>query len=355
MIKCKALTHGVVVRNSGALVPCCVFIPDKEWNANVNNIVSVEDYRNSPQLQQLQYNLDHDIKDKQCKACWRLEDTESDSWRGMLNSQLHGEETLVEIRLGNVCNFRCYTCGPNSSSKIQADYTKLGIPFVAFDDWTKQDNSVALVNEFLSTASRVSILGGEPFYNKNFDKYLNVLRENKAIKEISITTNGSMVPFDKLEGIANLVLTFSIDAVGELSEYVRHDSTWSVVKANFEESIKRGIRTHAGLTLSLYNLFGLPETLEYLHSQNPAHIHFNFVDNPDFMSIECLPPCLLEDALEMLHGLDIDDANIEHAILSVGKNYTPAQLKKFIDYTKRFDNLRGTKLTSIAPQFSAIM
>ena len=360
-MKCKAVTNGIVFRNNGTIVPCCVFQPSKQWTQTIDmrHIKSVDNYYRSHQLKLLNDDFRKDYKNPQCKSCWQLEETGAASWRQICNSQLpdspEGKDMLVEVRLGNVCNFRCYTCSPTSSSKIQKDWLTLadGTLFkeITIKDWTKDEHNVKVVKEFLSRAKRISFMGGEPFLNKQLLHYLSPLVGDTNIEEISITTNGSFVPFNLLvENFSNLLLTFSIDAIDNLSEYVRFESSWLAVKANFEESIRRGIRTHVGLTLSLYNLFALPETLKYINSQKPNYIHFNFVNEPDFMSISQLPPYLMQKAIDMLHTLD-KNINIEHALSIVGSKYTPEKYKQFLEYTEKLDSLRGVSLSTFVPQY----
>lgn len=364
MIKCKAATNGVVIRNNGRLSPCCVFRDEPDWlqNVTIDKIKTVKEYFNLPQVLELQNNLNNDIQDPKCKTCWNLEKTGTGSWRMLCNNILPdsniGENMLVEIRLGNACNFRCYICRPVSSSKIQQDWIELADDRIFYNmeinDWTKNEDNVRLAREFLGNAKRVSILGGEPFFNKKLWQFLEPILNNKELDEVSITTNGSFIPFEKLSDIPNLLLSFSIDAIGPLSEYSRFDSEWAIVKQNFEQSVANtNIRTHASITISLYNLFALPETLNYIRQVNPHYVHFNFLSEPDYLSITNLHPALKGKAEEMLMSLLADDQNfrLKHALLVVGAEYTKEKFNTFLNYTKQLDSIRGVNLLDYVPEY----
>lgn len=363
MIQCRAISNGVVIKNNGVIVPCCVFKPDLSWSQSmtVEQIKTVENYFQTAQLGNLRDNLKNDIADSRCSQCWDLEKTGSSSWRKICNMQLplasEGEQMLVEIRLGNVCNFRCYTCFPTGSSKIQQDWTKINdnrlFREIEVNDWTKDSDNVSLANDFLSRARRISLMGGEPFVNKKIWEYLEPLRSRTDISEISITTNGSVLELDKLEGLPNLLLNFSIDAVGPLSEYVRLGSDWNIVRNNLEASIQNNVRTNVSITISVYNIFALPKTLEYLTNVSPNYIHFNFVTDPDFLAIDNLHPSLVNQAKEILFKMG-NDQNIKHAMSIVGSKYTETNFEKFLEYTKKLDNLRGVSLVDCVPEFKLL-
>jgi len=366
MIICKLLTNGAVIRNDGSIVPCCNFTADKNWTQtiNVNTIKTKKEYFNSELLSRLQENLKNGIQDDRCHQCWQMEESGTGSWRTICNAQVGDpppeEDILLELRLGTVCNFRCYTCSPSNSSKIWQDWVKLKdttiFPLPKLFEWTENPDALRLAMEFLKETKILSILGGEPLYNKNVWPLLDAIRERGSFKSVTIVTNGSFIPLEKLTNIPNLVLSFSIDAIGSTGEYVRFDSNWQIIKDNLERAIDSGIKVHTSTVISLYNLFALPNLFEYLESANPAYIHYTYVMVPDFMSISRLHPSLKDKAIKMLLDLCKNDKNhrLYHALAIVGTEYTEEKLSEFVEYTKRLDQIRGVNIIDHVPQYGPL-
>lgn len=112
----------------------------------------------------------------------------------------------LRISVTDRCNFRCKYCVPAS-------------PFAVIEH-----NKIARYEEILRVTklacelgiTKVRITGGEPFVRKNIFSFLEKLCAFESLKDISITTNGSLLTREKIENLISLGikrLNFSLDTL----------------------------------------------------------------------------------------------------------------------------------------------
>lgn len=112
----------------------------------------------------------------------------------------------LRISITDRCNFKCRYCIPSS-------------PFKVIDH-----EEIARYEEILKIAeiacelgiTKIRITGGEPFVRKGIFPFLEQLCTIKQLKDISITTNGSLLTRDKIEKLLLLGirrLNFSLDTL----------------------------------------------------------------------------------------------------------------------------------------------
>ena len=199
-----------------------------------------------------------------CNTCWEDESKGKQSKRQFYNNLIlnqygkkidfdkEPEQPLdLQIAIGNVCNLKCRSCTAVYSSKWlkEAKDRKMNIWTPEFRSdvhdfenskfWTDIDN-------WSKDVIRLEIMGGEPFYMKEFKRLIEKLIENGSSKNISLnlSTNGTI--FDKpliekiLTNFNSLGFNISIDGIGEHFDYIRHGNNWTNVKNNLD---------------SFYNLF----------------------------------------------------------------------------------------------------
>lgn len=199
-------------------------------------------------------NLLKGIQDSSCNFCWEAENKglasrrnryllkfDKESFSEYKNSK---KPSLVEINLGNECNFQCMYCGPKFSSQWYADIAKK--PYKLFNSKFEyaipiklqitKDDKFQLIQQYSSNTNRIDIIGGEPFYSKRFYELLELISSN----ELSITTNLSC-NYQQLDKFFQLTEKFkkvrfdvSLDATGEIAEFVRHGLNFK----KFDQNLK---------------------------------------------------------------------------------------------------------------------
>lgn len=199
---------------------------------------------------------------------------------------------IVEVYFDNVCNMSCVYCSDVFSSKIQQENIKFG----KFEDSKTGlliDNTYHKHSEFdrltesfwqwldenYETTRRFHILGGEPFYQKQFDQYIDFLynRSNPNL-EVNVISN-LMVDHDhfskKIELIKKVVaqrkikrfdLTASIDCWGEQQEYIRNGLKLDQWKKNFEYVVnEKWITLNINQVISALSIPTIKPLIEYIN------------------------------------------------------------------------------------------
>jgi GTP 3',8-cyclase len=112
----------------------------------------------------------------------------------------------LRISITDRCNFRCIYCMPAT--------------FVSFIEHEK----IARYEEILKAArlacelgiTKIRITGGEPFARKDIMNFLERLCDIEQLRDVSITTNGSLLTREKIEKLISLGikrLNFSLDTL----------------------------------------------------------------------------------------------------------------------------------------------
>jgi MoaA/NifB/PqqE/SkfB family radical SAM enzyme len=185
-------------------------------------------------------NLLNGVKDSSCDYCWKVEEKQGSSRRHAYLEKFDIEKfdeyknniaaiKMLEINLGNECNFQCIYCNPKFSSKWEIDVKKK--QYKIFSD--RDIYAVGKKNKKANDANmevisgkynRVQIIGGEPLLNKN----LWTLIEKISCDTLMISTNLSCdkQTIDRLLALSGnykeLVFGISIDATKSITEFVRY-------------------------------------------------------------------------------------------------------------------------------------
>ena len=70
--------------------------------------------------------------------CWQYEDNNIQSQRQIENAR-HYAGNRVSLAIGNLCNYRCRICGPDSSSKLSKEWEVIFGEKKMKQDWYKED------------------------------------------------------------------------------------------------------------------------------------------------------------------------------------------------------------------------
>jgi organic radical activating enzyme len=231
-----------------------------------------------------------------CEYCQGIEQSGGTSDRMIQNSipglfpEQQGSITdpiMLEVYFNNTCNLSCLYCNPGLSSTIDQEYKKFGnfnIGGVKLEH-LEQKHIQDLEEPFwvwakdnFSKLERFHFLGGEPFYQKQLDKFLDFIDNSPAPDcEFQITTN-LMVPEkilqNKISKIKDVVakrklkrfdITVSIDCWGDPQEYVRYGLELNTWLTNFEYLLnQKWIKLNINQTISALTIKTMPELVEQL-------------------------------------------------------------------------------------------
>ena len=231
----------------------------------------------------------------------------------------------IDIRVGTICNLKCIHCGTGASSKWNEDKGMLDkYPNTEFYDidnkWIEQDSFIwDNIKENLQHTKRFNFLGGEPFANKQHNRFIKEVAFTDAAKDITLTyvSNGTLLTekiFDQLVSFKDVIIRLSLDAIQEPGEYFRFPIKWdSFVKklelmekyAKDNEHLDIGVQW----TCSNVSMFYLVDTYDYMrkHFPNIKFIFANHVEWPVHMSAQVLPQPIKDNVAKRINTYDFGE------------------------------------------------
>ncbi len=380
-------TH-LSTRPNGDITPCC---RSRDTLGNIKDM-TFEQAWNSERQQQLRKDLLTGVRNKHCFQCWDMEDQGSVSMRQSmnkirddmvpkkLNALMPFVIPVLELKMSNLCNFRCRTCKPELSttwmkdwSAVKHEYENLGIVNnTAREENFKNDQFVEDILRLAPTIEIVEFAGGEPLMDPLHYKVLEVLEPYASNITVKYSTNLSKVKFGKFDTIASWAkfkavdLSLSIDGHPELNNYIRTESNTDVLAKNLKlvrDELGDKYDGRAALCYSAWNVFGLPESYEYFDTVLDTPVHGNIAWDPIFINPQILPKELKQKANEKYKKyLMTVESNTErkkriHRFINQNMAFMNAKdeskyFEQFLRYTQTLDRTRSTNIVDIVPEFA---
>lgn len=307
-------------------------------------------------------------------------------------NQGHTNRTVSDwqIDLGNYCNSACVFCNPESSSRLAAEFLKLGmIDQVPPSSWC--DDPV-LLEKFVKDLQAsdhlhyLHFIGGETMITPGFKKILTALIECGLADQITIgfTTNLTVWQddiVDLLTQFKNVNLGTSIETMTALNNYVRWPSQINKVTDLLDRWIEIGHK-HNWLiqfrtTPTCLTLHELHTVYDYAWQRKISVESCNFIDRPEFMRISVLPPEQRAKARQNLSNwidqhqttntdtvVNTRDPNrAQDQILQDAQSYLnyldqsldeSDRLPGLIDYLKQLEHSRGNSILTYLPEYETL-
>jgi len=377
---------------------------------------SLDDLWNAQELVEVRAAMARGEKPESCRLCWEREAAGGASRRLLTNAaypQLGGRLAVAELQregagsgfrlerrpdwfileLGNVCDLKCRSCSPLSSSRIAADplhaaWTASG-PAAASETppagqprprlrlapegrkaWFEDVDAMAdMIAGGAGDDALLSLMGGEPFLIDRTWRLLRALVARGLAPRllVGLATNGQHRSAH-LEELAprfrGFNLSLSIDAHGKLYEYLRHGASWRRLVDNL-----RWFRQVPGLDLSVVptlqngNALDMVTLLRFL-DEHELRLAFNEVTSPARLRPANLPPSVRRIAARRLRAYL--DAECKPANLAVvraycevleeaGDGFDAGLFGEFMTFTNDLDAGRGESLREAAPELVALV
>jgi sulfatase maturation enzyme AslB (radical SAM superfamily) len=292
----RKTTQGYQVR------PCCISTGVQEYTNNIT------DLQNHKVLQDTRLAFDKGIFPEVCSRCKIKEDANKPSQRIQYNARYgtdfslemdgsyYGDIVDWDIRPSNTCNLKCVMCNPGWSSKWNED-VEIANKYGNFQPTieNKSFNWDYIIEKTVGKAQRISFLGGEPFYMKEVVKLLELLSQNEYnVNNTKLRFNTNGISFnDRLWNILSKFknhteITFSVEGIGKLNEYIRFPSVWSEWHSNFlrcvdDYKIIQGVN----ITIGAYNYPVMEEIVEYFKKYTDI-IDVTYIEEPSFLTVDAL-------------------------------------------------------------------
>jgi len=243
--------------------------------------------------------------------------------------------TLLEVYFSNVCNMGCLYCTADSSSVIEAENRKFG-DFVSgniklINKTNQYKNLVPYFWNWLDKngqhISRLHILGGEPFFQKDFDELLEYLHLNPMPDcELNIITNlkvskskltniiESLKSLLKKRHIKRIDITCSIDCWGPQQEYVRYGMNLIEWENNFNYLLEhKWLTLNINQTISPLTIKTMPALLkklqEWRKKRKIGHWFSGVTPQPEYLKLHVLGGEIFKQDFEEILSLMPSDTD----------------------------------------------
>jgi MoaA/NifB/PqqE/SkfB family radical SAM enzyme len=352
---------------------------------------SLEDIYHSDYLRNLRKEFLDGKKPATCQRCWDEEAAGRDSKR--INSYKRMKSIMplidfknldpnnmmyVDLKLGNICNLKCRTCGSWSSSKwaqedlMQVPYEQrkdhIAKKFMQLGEWPRTSSVFwESLKEMLPTIRFFDFTGGEPFMiQEHFDLLRYSVEQGHSKKqEIHYNTNATQWPDGAEElwkNFKNVEIAFSIDNVGDRFELERSGAKWQEANKNIQKF--REMRDRLGnitlqvcLTINIQNVYYLEELCNWITEQNFDFDYFNMLHDPRAMNIGEMTSTAKELVINKLrNGTFTPEHRIEiDKIITFIENGPTSDGKKFVKDMKSMDSVRKENFALTHPEIARAM
>jgi MoaA/NifB/PqqE/SkfB family radical SAM enzyme len=356
------------IQSNGSVVkPCCVFRKNTE--------VELDKYFDDPEMLSVKQQLLDGQAPTQCSTCVEAERVSGHSFR-ILSEKFHPELSAdikqkndptyhniksVSIRTSNICNLKCLPCHGQSFVR-DTELKKLNL--ITLEPKLRQNSKW---DEFIKLDfDKLTLLGGEPFYDRvTFQLLEELVRAGKSKNiQVDLNTNMTAITADKMNFLVNnfqkIMIKASIDGVGPVHHYLRYPSDWKTIQDNVQ-LVKQFDNVDIIVTSALSNLALIKfyELIDWVANNN-FNLFLTPVNNPSVLHHSLLPPQLKAQLLEIyqaqkarLSGKIWD--RTEHAIdtcitICSDTANDHAEWDNFIEWISRHDQLRQLSLTQTFPE-----
>jgi MoaA/NifB/PqqE/SkfB family radical SAM enzyme len=228
----------------------------------------------------------------------------------------------IDIRVGTICNLKCIHCGTGASSRWSQDVELINKypnteAYNVDNKWIEQDSFIwDNIDAHLDEIRRFNFLGGEPFANKQHNRFLERMSQSPRAGEITLSyvTNGLLLTpqiVEQLSQFKEVIIRLSMDAIGTQAEYFRFPTKWAVFDRKLEmmaDAARRHPCIDLGVqwTCSNVSMFYLKRSYEFVTDRYPdvKFLFCNHVEWPVHMSAQVLPVALKQQITTELLGMD---------------------------------------------------
>jgi MoaA/NifB/PqqE/SkfB family radical SAM enzyme len=263
----------------------------------------------------------------------------------------------MHIKFGNLCNLACRTCSEESSNLLQKEFK---IVYKAKKEELNQGDRFGdlewytrpgVFDKLLTYAKDINHFhasGGEPLVNDYFWKFIEHCYDNGYNKNIflGLNTNGTVTLKQKqitmLQSFKGLQLDVSQDATGQLAEYIRTRSSWSLWVNNLQQ-YKEVIKLHncevyptlrVVLTISILNVHKLDELINFI-KENDVGWFYQYVHWPQELCVSNLN----NTARQYLIDKYTNHSSLQFIVEYLNSNEPKDLTESTKDYIDRRDNV----------------
>lgn len=272
----------------------------------------------------------------------------------------------LDLRLGTLCNLKCRMCSPYSSSAWESEWEQLGSLVTQIEEpnkkrlrsqWHSDESTLTQLYDLIPNLRSVYLTGGEPFMSKGAMLFVKecVTRGRASAISLEYNSNGTIWNSDLVElwkEFESVNLNISVDAPGELNNYIRYPSNWEKITKNIVQfrdlATKHKIHTSIQCLVQVYNIFHIVPLID-IFSEMGIKVQFYFLRSPEFLSIQAIPLNIAKKAIESLDS--IREYSIYPEFLNRLDGSKAHLWPNFLKYTEKLDSMRGQSFEGILGKY----
>ncbi len=400
------------VNSNGAYQVCCISeefhhgIPDEKGEFyNIANRPSLDSVMNAEMMKELRLKMLNGEWSSVCTRCFETEKNGGNSRRIIENADynhliaslkektkpdgsIEVEFKSIDYRLGNKCNLQCRMCNPFSTSnwikdwndiKTKSEHLSVELAdYYSGFNWPEESYLFDELREKLKGVQRIHFAGGEPLLSPQMSRMLKEIIALGYSRNIivSYNTNITVLPKEVLElwkQFKEVRILASIDGFGEVNEYIRHPSRWSVIDKNLcyldEHAEELNVsEVIVSCTVQIYNALSIAELFDYLKKFKKILPVLNLSNlfYPEYLSTQVLPAEAKKEATRRLEKVlqDLNERHVTHKYLVDNIQQTIAFMNEkdcthFIPQFKKtnaaFDKKKNVKLSAVLPDLNKFL
>ena len=221
----------------------------------------------------------------------------------------------------------------------------------------------------LSNLKEILFTGGEPLINPVMEKIIDVILAEGREKDITLAlnTNTTYLPegiMQKLLKFDTMHLNLSIDAVGDVYEYIRYPAKWEKVKNNIYSLKEKNISLVAVPILQAYNVLYIADLCRFFE-ETGVNYSLIMMHGPYFLHCALLPDPIRKLAADRLRDFANKEAphekknnllniaqSIESITIKVDKHKA---LEDFMMFTNDTDTVNSQNIRESIPELVELL
>ena len=379
---CMMTHQGFFVQPDRKVKPCCIF-DDFDKPVIFDENKTFDEMYNSSQFIDLRQKMDNGIPHKGCHACFSgksnmrtglnsfLFNNDYDKLKDLIQpDKISTEIFYLDLRLSNLCNFKCRMCNDVYSSTWATELQALKLPTSTNN--ISNNNSNNYLNVLKNKIKNLKYLylgGGEPFLMKETFQLLDLISDNHKSKiSLALNTNLSNLYYkgrDILEILGKFEKVYfnvSCDGINEIGEYQRTGFETKKFNKNVKEVIARKkfypqFDLRFTYALGAINIFHIIDFLKYIKSEfkmSEKNIGVEFIEWPWYYNIGNASPKFKSKVEDYINNLKIDkNSELFNRLTTykdfIKRDFNPTIKKYDFDFVKTIDEYRKSYLKNIAP------
>lgn len=395
---CARLFRSLTIYQNGDVSQCCVAgICDSRINLRNSTI---EEIWNSTEFRKKRLQVLNDEPLEMCKGCYNLEKSNLPSFRIHSNKAFkitkdelvsiknnNGKISIVDLidlslRLSNICDYKCRICGPQNSTSWIKESLILNpgenVEPIILNKLVP--DFITMFKDLIPQIKSIYFAGGEPLISNEHYDILKLLLPYSQQIALDYNTNLTTLRFNSIDIVnewkkfKQVKIGISLDGAGAQVELMRKGINYKKIleRHNVLSSQTEGIFPYIYLTISVLNLFHLPDALDdWIKNKlviwpdqlvlncisEPRHLHPNILNNKERLRLNTKYEAYLLSKKESTHMVIyiMIERTLHYALSTLNEPTWRHERKKFSSWTKKIDQFRNEKTELIFPELASLL